>query len=91
MKNQSRDFATMSEDERRKYALENPTDAEATELSFDNPRDSDRMGRGYQSSEEERADPEKRDGTATQLDDERHDRNVKGRAERQPDGDPQSS
>ena len=62
MKNQSRDFATMSDDERRKFALENPTDAEGTELDFDDPRDPDRMGRDYQSAEEEYADPERRDG-----------------------------
>lgn len=62
MKNQSRDFATMSEDERRRFALENPTDAEATELDFDDPRDADRMGRGYQNRDEEHPDPERREG-----------------------------
>jgi hypothetical protein len=82
MKNQSRDFATMSDDERRKYALENPTDAEATELDFDDPRDPDRMGRDYQNPEEEYADPERRDGAAAQLDDEAHEENVRRSTDR---------
>lgn len=87
MKNQSRDFATMSDDERRKFALENPTDAEVTELAFDEPRDADRMGRHYQEPDEEYADPEHRDGTAAQLDDEQHDEHVRRDAKRQADGD----
>ena len=81
MENLSRDFATMSDDERRKFALEQPTDAEVTELNFadGDPRDPDRMGRDYQNPEEEHADPEHRDGAAAQLDDEEHDRNVRRR------------
>lgn len=78
MKNQSRDFATMTDEERRRFALENPTEAEAAELNIppDGPRDADRMGRDYQKPGREFADPEHRDGRAAQLDDEQHERNV---------------
>jgi hypothetical protein len=73
----------MSDDERRRFALENPTDADVTELNFEEPRDADQMGRGHQDAAAEFADPENRDGTAAQLDDERHDRNVRRAADRQ--------
>lgn len=77
MKNQSKEFATMSEDERRRFALEQQTDAEVTELNFaeDDPRDPDRMGKGFQRPGDEYADPEHRDGSAAQLDDEAHRKN----------------
>lgn len=81
MKNQSREFATKDDAERRKFALEQGGDAaDPSEVNFpaDGPRDPDRMGRGHQDPDEEVADPERRDGPAAQLDDEQHDRNVDG-------------
>lgn len=66
MKNHSRDFATMTDDERRRFALENPTDAEAAELNIpaDGPRDADRMGRDPQRPGRERAEGEGGDRSA---------------------------
>ena len=80
-KNLSREFATMSDDERRKFALEEGGKAPDTpdELDFDNPRDADRMGKQYASLREEVADPDNRDGAGALLDDEAHNRNVERR------------
>lgn len=76
-KNLGREFATMSDDERRKFALKQTDDmGEAPELDFDDPRDADRMGKQYGSLKEEIADPDNRDGTSALLDDEAHQRNV---------------
>ena len=76
-KNLGREFATMSEDERRRFALERGgTDAEtetaADELDLGDPRDEDHMGRQYSSLQAEVADPDARDGEAALLDDESH-------------------
>jgi hypothetical protein len=70
-KNLGREFATMSEDERRRFALEHPEKTEElpAELDFDDPRDEDKMGRQYPSLEAEVADPESRDGMSAQVDD----------------------
>jgi hypothetical protein len=48
-KNIGREYATMSEDERRRFALEEEAGdpASETELDFEEPRDEDRMGRHY--------------------------------------------
>jgi hypothetical protein len=62
-KNLGRDFATMSEEERRRFALEDP-------------RDEDHMGRHYASPADEVADPEHRDGLSATLDDKQHERKV---------------
>jgi hypothetical protein len=53
-KNLSRKFATMSEDERRRFALEEEegTDDRPSELTFDEPRNEGNTG----------ADPKHRDG-----------------------------
>lgn len=82
-KNDGREFATMTDEERKRFALEHggtaPDDA-GDELELDDPRDPDRMGRHYGSLAEEIADPDARDGTAALLDDEEHERRVeKGR------------
>lgn len=48
MKNVSREFATMDDDERRRFALENPpkdSNERTRPLDFENPRDEDHMGR----------------------------------------------
>jgi hypothetical protein len=54
-KNLGREFATMSEDERRRFALEEEAGdpASETELDFEEPRDEDKMGRHYPSPNEE--------------------------------------
>ena len=48
-KNIGREYATMSEDERRRFALEEEAGdpASETELDFEEPRDEDKMGRHY--------------------------------------------
>jgi hypothetical protein len=83
-KNISREFAAMSDEERRNFALE----AEAgtrelpTQLDFEEPRDLEHMGSQFPSPREEFADPEHRDGLSAQLDDEQHERAVRDRATR---------
>jgi hypothetical protein len=77
-KNLSREFATMSDDERRRFALErgeSQPEPAGDELDLDEPRDEDQMGRHYASLEAEVADPDARDGEAALLDDEAHRRN----------------
>jgi hypothetical protein len=73
-KNLGRKFATMSEDERQRFALEEEqgTDDQPAELAFDEPRNEDNMGQHYGSLSQEIADPEHRDGMSAQLDDEEH-------------------
>lgn len=74
-KNLGREFATMSEDERRKFALQPPDadqEEQPEELALDNPRNEDRMGRHYASPKDETADPDSRDGASALLDDEQH-------------------
>jgi hypothetical protein len=75
-KNLGRKYATMSEDERRRFALEQEEGGteHPSELAFDEPRDEDHMGRHYATPEEEIADPERRDGMSAQLDVEQHQR-----------------
>jgi hypothetical protein len=77
-KNLGRQFATMTEDERRRFALEHPeaVDDLPAELEFDDPRDEDRMGRQYSSLQAEVADPEHWDGMSPQLDDGEHAREI---------------
>jgi hypothetical protein len=78
-KNLGREYATMSEDERRQFALE-PEEGDAehpAELAFDEPRNEDHMGRHYASAADETADPEHRDGMSAQLDGEAHERAVR--------------
>jgi hypothetical protein len=78
-KNLGRKFATMSEDERRRFALEEEegSSEHPSELVFDEPRDEDNMGAQYSSIREEVADPEHRDGMSALLDDEQHERSVR--------------
>jgi hypothetical protein len=84
-KNLGRKYATMSEDERRKFALEEEEGSRElpAELAFDEPRIEERMGRHYASPKEEIADPEHRDGMSAQLDDEQHQRAVRKAANRE--------
>jgi hypothetical protein len=78
-KNLGRKFATMSEDERRRFALEEEegTREHPAELDFEEPRNEENMGPGYSSIRQEVADPEHRDGMSAQLDDEQHEKAVK--------------
>ena len=75
-KNLGRKYATMSEDERRQFALEEGEGSaeHPAELAFDEPRDEDHIGRHYAGAGEEIGDPEHRDGMAAQLDVEEHQR-----------------
>jgi hypothetical protein len=83
-KNLGRKYATMTEDERRQFALEEEEGNRElpAELAFDEPRNEDRMGQHYPSAHEEVADPEHRDGLSSQLDDEQHQRAVREQATR---------
>lgn len=77
-KNLGREFATMDDDERRRFALEEEEGSRElpAELSFDEPRDEDKMGSHFGSLREEVGDPEHRDGTSALLDDEQHEHAV---------------
>jgi hypothetical protein len=78
-KNDGREFATMTDEERRRFALERGGTAPeegGDELDLQDPRDPDKVGRHYGSLKEEFADPDARDGTAALLDDEEHERHV---------------
>jgi len=65
VKNLSREFATMSDDERRRFALEEEEGSRElpAELSFDDPRNEDKSGQHAATSGDEVADPERRDGS----------------------------
>ena len=83
MKNLSREFATMSDEERLRFEQEEgrsaggaESEAGADELELDDPRDADHLGRQYASPEAERADPDARDGDAALLDEDAHRRAV---------------
>ena len=84
-KNLSRKFATMSEDERRQFALqeEEGTTEHPAELAFEEPRDAENMGPQYSNIREEVADQEHRDGTSALLDDKQHERAVREAAAKQ--------
>jgi hypothetical protein len=77
-KNLGRKYATMSDDERRRFALEEEAGSaeHPVELSFDEPRNAETMGPQYPTIREEVADPEHRDGMSALLDDEQHERAV---------------
>jgi hypothetical protein len=83
-KNLGRKFATMSEDERRKFAMEEEegTRDRPAELEFAEPRLEENMGPQYSSIREEVADPEHRDGLSAQLDDKQHEEAVAKQATR---------
>jgi hypothetical protein len=84
-KNLGRKFATMSEEERRNFALEEDAGTRElpTQLEFDEPRDPDHTGAQFPNPREEFADSEHRDGLSAQLDDEQHQRAVEEWATRQ--------
>lgn len=83
MKNLGRKYATMTEEERRRFEQErgrtaagSQGEAAADEVNLDEPRDEDRMGRHYANLDAEVADPDNRDGEAATLDDAAHRRAV---------------
>jgi hypothetical protein len=90
-KNLSRKYATMSEEERLRFAQEESegTDDGPTELDFEEPRDRANMGPGFASLKEEVADPEHRDGLAAMLDDEAHERALRKQERDRRAADPQ--
>ena len=90
-KNLSRKYATMSEEERLRFAQEESegTDDSPTELDFEEPRGGANMGPGFASLKEEVADPEHRDGLAAMLDDEAHERALRKQERDRPAADPQ--
>jgi hypothetical protein len=77
-KNLGREYATMSEDERRKFALEEEEGNRElpAELAFDDPRHEEHSSRQFATPNDEVADPEHRDGESADLDDEQHRRMV---------------
>jgi hypothetical protein len=77
-KNLGRKFAAMTDEERRKFTLEEDegTRELPSQLAFDEPRDPEHMGAHFSNPREEFADPEHRDGLSAQLDDEQHERAV---------------
>ena len=91
-RNLSRKFATMSEDERTRFELEESEGAKdrPVELDFEEPRDPERMGAHYASPREEIADPEHRDGMAALLDDQAHDRAIGKAARKRKTPEPES-
>jgi hypothetical protein len=82
-KNLGRKYATMSEDERRQFALQEDEGNEelASELDFEEPRQQE--GPQFSSLGEEIRDPEHRDGLGSQLDDAQHEQAVKNQGRRQ--------
>jgi hypothetical protein len=83
-KNLGRKFATMDEDERRRFAgkEEEGTRELPAELDFEEPRIDENTGPQYGSMKAEVADPEHRDGMSAQLDDEQHRRAVEAEGRR---------
>jgi hypothetical protein len=67
-RNQSRDYATMDDDERRRFAGTPPAGDEPQELDFTDPRGTEEnQGHSQMDQDKEAADPEHRDGLAAQL------------------------
>lgn len=79
-RNQSQDYATMDDDERRR--LEGRPGPGGGELEFGDPRDMDNQGHSQVPREEEETDPEHNDGAAAQLDEAAHDEAVDAQAKK---------
>lgn len=73
--NESRKFALMTDEERRRFAAKDQV-KEPAALDFEEPRDMENQGHSQMDQEEEQEDPEHRDGLAAQLDEESHDEAV---------------
>ncbi len=74
-RNSSRDYALMTDDERRRFAAEQQTE-EPAPMEFDEPRKMGSQGHSQIDQEEEAKDEEHRDGAAAQLDEDAHDEAV---------------
>ena len=74
-RNQSQDYATMDDDERRR--LEGRPAPGNGELEFGDPRDMENQGHSQVPREEEDSDPDHHDGAAAQLDEAAHDEAVR--------------
>jgi hypothetical protein len=85
-KNLGRKYATMTEEERRRFTLEEEegTRELPPEVDFDDPRNPERMGPQFAHPREEFADPEHRDGMSALLDDKQHQRAVQEEAKDRP-------
>jgi hypothetical protein len=88
-KNLSRKYATMSEDERHRFRVEESEGIKdrPDELDFEEPREAE--GPQFASLQEEFADPEHRDGMSALLDDEAHRRAVEEAARKQRGAEPE--
>jgi hypothetical protein len=85
-RNLGREFATMTDDERRRFELkqrasagEMPEEEAADELDMEDPRDPEPAGSRYATPRDEVADPDARDGEAALLDDKAHARAVEAK------------
>ena len=90
-KNLGREFATMTDDERRRFELkqratagEVPEEEAADELDMEDPRDSEPTGSRFATPRDEVANPDARDGEAALLDDEAHARAVEAERKSRP-------
>ena len=83
-RNLGREYATMSEDERRQFAMEAESGDRETpsSLEFEEPRNDGHMGQQFANLKQEIADPEHRDGLSAELGDEGHARAVRTRSTR---------
>ena len=79
-KNLSRKYATMSEDERNRFRVEESEGVKdrPDDLDFEEPREKE--GSQFASLKAEFGDPEHRDGLGAELDDEAHRRAVEAEA-----------
>jgi hypothetical protein len=82
-RNLGREFATMTDEERRRFELkqratagEMPEEDAADELDLEDPREAEPTGSRYATPSDEVADPDARDGEAALLDDEAHARGI---------------
>lgn len=82
-KNLSREYATMSEDDRNRFRVEEGEGVKdrPEDLDFEEPREKE--GAQFPSVRAEFADPEHRDGLGAVLDDEAHRKAVEKEARRQ--------
>lgn len=81
-KNLSREYATMSEDDRNRFRVEESEGVkdQPEDLDFEEPREKE--GPQFASVKAEFADPEHRDGLGAALDDEAHRKAVEKEARR---------
>jgi hypothetical protein len=81
VRNTSREFAAMTDEERRRFALERGGTTD--ELDLHDPRDpTEHAGNQSATPTDEGADPDARDGEAALLDDRAHQRHIEKQKER---------